>query len=235
MTASSPPSATRSSGTLRPGMVVLDVAPQVHAGVRPMLAEGVILETLDLDPAAGATYTADLVRTQRQHSVGAVRVRPLYRSARAHAAAVRRGARAAAHPGSRWRARAHDAVQLPHPRPAAGLLAVHGARAAGSARRLRDRRPRPSCETPDRPLMPVHYRTGRAPPGLTKVRRPPAPMTGAWPPRPRARRIARLRSPSRWSRSSGPSRRRRRRSWPTTSALARRPASTPTAARTPGC
>lgn len=45
-----------------PDSIVLDVAPQDHAGVRALLPAGAVLETLDVDPAAGATYTADLCR-----------------------------------------------------------------------------------------------------------------------------------------------------------------------------
>jgi SAM-dependent methyltransferase len=40
--------------------VVLDIAPQAHPGVRSLLPAGAVLETLDIDPSASATYTADL-------------------------------------------------------------------------------------------------------------------------------------------------------------------------------
>ena len=43
----------------RPGRL-LDVAPQVHEGARPYFPECVQVETLDIDPKAGATYTTDL-------------------------------------------------------------------------------------------------------------------------------------------------------------------------------
>lgn len=46
-----------------PSSVVLDVAPQDHVGVRPLLPDGAVLETLDIDPSADATYTADLCAT----------------------------------------------------------------------------------------------------------------------------------------------------------------------------
>ena len=42
------------------GSRVLDIAPQVHHGVRPFVAPGVVVETLDIDPLSGATYVADL-------------------------------------------------------------------------------------------------------------------------------------------------------------------------------
>jgi SAM-dependent methyltransferase len=46
----------------KPGLL-LDVAPQDHEGARPYFAETVTVETLDINPAAGATYCADLCRT----------------------------------------------------------------------------------------------------------------------------------------------------------------------------
>lgn len=45
----------------RPDARVLDVAPQDHAGAGPAFVRSAV-ETLDLDPASGATYIADLCR-----------------------------------------------------------------------------------------------------------------------------------------------------------------------------
>lgn len=42
-----------------PGLL-LDVAPQVHAGARPYFGPHVRIETLDIDPKASCTYTEDL-------------------------------------------------------------------------------------------------------------------------------------------------------------------------------
>ncbi len=39
---------------------LLDIAPQDHKGVKPFLTNNVIVETLDIDPNAKATYTTDL-------------------------------------------------------------------------------------------------------------------------------------------------------------------------------
>ena len=44
----------------RDGMIILDVAPERQGGIGPMLPVGAALETLDIDPASGATYAADL-------------------------------------------------------------------------------------------------------------------------------------------------------------------------------
>lgn len=46
----------------KPGLL-LDIAPQDHEGARPYFAVSVKVETLDIDPAAGATYCADLCKT----------------------------------------------------------------------------------------------------------------------------------------------------------------------------
>ncbi len=45
----------------RPGVLLLDVAPQDHEGARPHFPAATI-ETLDIDPASGCTYIADLCR-----------------------------------------------------------------------------------------------------------------------------------------------------------------------------
>ncbi|WP_206613525.1 class I SAM-dependent methyltransferase [Parahaliea mediterranea] len=39
---------------------VLDIAPQIHSGARPFFPENVEIETLDIDPASGATHIADI-------------------------------------------------------------------------------------------------------------------------------------------------------------------------------
>jgi SAM-dependent methyltransferase len=46
----------------RPGALLLDVAPQDHEGARPWFGPQVVIETLDIDPASGCTYIADLCR-----------------------------------------------------------------------------------------------------------------------------------------------------------------------------
>jgi hypothetical protein len=39
---------------------LLDIAPQVHEGASSFFADTVIVETLDMDPKAGCTYTGDI-------------------------------------------------------------------------------------------------------------------------------------------------------------------------------
>jgi SAM-dependent methyltransferase len=40
--------------------ILLDIAPQDHAGARPFFPQEIVVETLDINPQAGARYTADL-------------------------------------------------------------------------------------------------------------------------------------------------------------------------------
>lgn len=42
------------------GSLVLDVAPQNNGGIASLFPPQVVIETLDIDPTAGCTYTADL-------------------------------------------------------------------------------------------------------------------------------------------------------------------------------
>ncbi len=44
---------------VRPGKL-LDIAPQVHEGARPFFPETIVVETLDIDPNSGCTYTGDI-------------------------------------------------------------------------------------------------------------------------------------------------------------------------------
>jgi SAM-dependent methyltransferase len=46
----------------KPGLI-LDIAPQDHEGSRPYFSDVVMVETLDINPAAIATYCADLCKT----------------------------------------------------------------------------------------------------------------------------------------------------------------------------
>src|SRR5262245_42053784 len=43
----------------QPGRL-LDIAPQVHEGARPFFPASIVVETFDIDPAAGCTYTGDI-------------------------------------------------------------------------------------------------------------------------------------------------------------------------------
>ncbi len=143
---------------IRPGMVVLDVAPQVHAGVRPMLAESVILETLDLDPAAGATYTADLCT--RNDSIpserfGCVLCTEVLEHTLQPFDAVRELRRILA-PGGVLVLTTPFNFRIHGPLPDCWRFTEHGLRAVLADFEIVDLT---VVETPDRPLMPIHYRT----------------------------------------------------------------------------
>lgn len=45
-----------------PGRHLLDIAPQVHEGARPYFSEGVLIETLDIDPKSGCDHIGDICR-----------------------------------------------------------------------------------------------------------------------------------------------------------------------------
>lgn len=45
--------------------LLLDVAPQDHEGARPFFPSSIEVETLDIDPNAGCTYTADICECNR--------------------------------------------------------------------------------------------------------------------------------------------------------------------------
>lgn len=50
--------------------LLLDIAPQNHEGARPYFYHSVTIETLDINPTAGATYVADLCQTNEHIPAG---------------------------------------------------------------------------------------------------------------------------------------------------------------------
>jgi SAM-dependent methyltransferase len=42
---------------------LLDIAPQVHEGARPFFHQDIIIDTFDIDPNSGCTYTGDICKT----------------------------------------------------------------------------------------------------------------------------------------------------------------------------
>ena len=141
-----------------PGSVVLDIAPQDHAGVQALLPAGATLETLDIDPASRATYIADLCATnnhipaERFHCVFCTEV--LEHTLQPFDA-VAEVARILA-PGGRLVITTPYNFRIHGPLPDCWRFTEHGLRAL-----LRDfdEVEITAVETPDRPLMPIHYRT----------------------------------------------------------------------------
>jgi SAM-dependent methyltransferase len=138
------------------GSVVLDVAPQDHAGVRSLLPDGATLETLDIDPGAGATYTADLC--ERNEHVPGDRfdlvfctevlehtLQPFDAAKELHRLLAEGGRLILSVP---FNFRIHG------PLPDCWRFTEHGLRSV-----LRDFAAVEieAVETPDRPLMPIHY------------------------------------------------------------------------------
>jgi SAM-dependent methyltransferase len=143
---------------VRPSSVVLDVAPQVHAGVRPLLPNGVTLETLDLDPEAGATYTADLCRHNPEIPSGRFdcvfctevlehTLQPFDAVAELHRVLA---------PGGHLVVTTPFNFRIHGPLPDCWRFTEHGLRALLADFEIVELT---AIETPDRPLMPIHYRT----------------------------------------------------------------------------
>jgi SAM-dependent methyltransferase len=138
------------------GATVLDVAPQDHAGVAPLLPEGTICETLDLDPASGATYVADLCGPNERVPSGRFdcifctevlehTLQPF------HAVTELRRLLA---PGGVLVLSVPFNFRIHGPLPDCWRFTEHGLRAL-----LQDFEilTLDAVETPDRPLMPIHY------------------------------------------------------------------------------
>jgi SAM-dependent methyltransferase len=139
-----------------PGRVVLDIAPQDHAGVRQLLPEGAVLETLDIDPLAGATYTADLCATndhvpgERFDCIFCTEVLEHTVQPFDAVAELRRLLR----PGGHLILTVPFNLRIHGPLPDCWRFTEHGLRAL--LRNFTDLELE-AVETPDRPLMPIHY------------------------------------------------------------------------------
>lgn len=136
---------------------LLDVAPQVHEGARPHFGPQVLIETLDLDPSANCTFTADLCRTNEdlipagtydyivctevlEHTLQPFQAAAeLYRMLR---------------PGGCLFLTVPFNFRIHGPLPDCWRFTEHGLRALLSDFELIELE---ALETPERPLMPIHY------------------------------------------------------------------------------
>lgn len=145
-------------GYVRPGDVVLDVAPQDHAGIAPLLGPDVVVETLDIDPAAGATYTADLCRHNPEVPDGRFAVvvctEVLEHTLQPFDAVAE--LRRFLAPGGHLILTTPFNFRIHGPLPDCWRFTEHGLRALLTEFEIVALEP---VETPGRPLMPVHYRT----------------------------------------------------------------------------
>ena len=135
---------------------VLDVAPQDHAGVAPLLPAGARCETLDLDPASGATYIADLCR--RNEHVPSERFDCVFcTEVLEHTLqpfdAVSELRRLLA-PGGVLVLSVPFNFRIHGPLPDCWRFTEHGLRALLADFEIVSL---DAVETPDRPLMPIHY------------------------------------------------------------------------------
>ncbi len=144
------------SETDAPGKIVLDIAPQVHEGAAPHFTQAQ-LETLDIDPTAGATYTADLCQNNSQaipsnhfdhilctevleHTLNPfAAVAELYRMLK---------------PGGTVYISVPFNFRIHGPLPDCWRFTEHGLRALLNAFEIQELK---ALETEDRFLMPIHY------------------------------------------------------------------------------
>jgi len=139
-----------------PRSTVLDIAPQAHAGIRALLPTGAVLETLDIDPSASATYTADLCA--RNDHVPAGRFDCVFCTEVLEHTVQPFDAVAELHrvlrPGGRLILTVPFNFRIHGPLPDCWRFTEHGLRAL--LRSFTDLELE-GIETPDRPLMPIHY------------------------------------------------------------------------------
>lgn len=135
---------------------VLDVAPQDHAGARPYLSPAVQLETLDIDASANATYTADLCAGAPEIPDGTFdaivctevlehTLDPFAAAATMHRLLRPRGRLVLSCPFN---------LRIHGPLPDCWRFTEHGLRSVLRDFEIEELR---ALETPDRPLMPIHY------------------------------------------------------------------------------
>jgi SAM-dependent methyltransferase len=136
---------------------LLDVAPQVHEGARPYFRQAEV-ETLDIDPNSGATYVADLTR-DNDGAIAPQRFRfVVCTEVLEHVldpfAAVREIRRILA-PGGLVFVTTPFNFRIHGPLPDCWRFTEHGLRALFHDFEILELTEEP---TPDRPLMPIHYR-----------------------------------------------------------------------------
>ncbi len=136
--------------------LVLDVAPQDNGGARPFLPDHAAIETLDIDPAAGCTWTADLCRTNPQipdmrfDLVVCTEVLEHTLQPFAAIAELRRVMK----PGAVLLLSTPFNFRIHGPLPDCWRFTEHGLRALLADFEILGLEP---LETPDRPLMPIQY------------------------------------------------------------------------------
>jgi SAM-dependent methyltransferase len=138
-----------------PGLM-LDVAPQVHEGARPHFGPDVVIETLDIDPAADTTHHGDICTRNAGIADGSfdwvVCTEVLEHVLQPFAAAAE--IRRMLAPGGLLLASVPFDLRIHGPLPDCWRFTEHGLRALLHDYEILSLEP---LENPDRPLMPVHY------------------------------------------------------------------------------
>lgn len=136
---------------------VLDIAPQVHKGARYFFPDSATVETLDIDPESDATYIADICKTNDDvipsstfDVVVCTEVLEHTLNPFAAVAEIFRVLR----PGGLLFASTPYNFRIHGPLPDCWRFTEHGIRALLDS--FEDVQIE-ALETPDRPLMPVHY------------------------------------------------------------------------------
>jgi SAM-dependent methyltransferase len=146
------------------GGLLLDIAPQDHAGARPFFGDDVEIETLDIDPDAGATYVADITRPIDAIADGrfdfVVCTEVLEHTLQPFdaVAEIHRVLR----PGGLLFLSVPFNFRIHGPLPDCWRFTEHGLRALLADFELLELE---ALETPDRPLMPIHYTAVARKPG----------------------------------------------------------------------
>jgi SAM-dependent methyltransferase len=135
---------------------MLDIAPQDHEGARPFFGPDVAVETLDIDPGAGCTYTGDVcvrndaIEDGRFDWVVCTEVLEHVLDPFGAAGELLRVLR----PGGLLFLSVPFDLRIHGPLPDCWRFTEHGLRAVLAAFAIEDLSP---LENPARPLMPVHY------------------------------------------------------------------------------
>lgn len=142
---------TQSSSAL-----LLDIAPQDHEGARPFFSAGVVIETLDIDPDSGCTHIGDICQRNAflaDESYDFVVCTEVLEHTRQPFGAVDE-IRRVLKPGGLVFVSTPFNFRIHGPLPDCWRFTEHGLRVLLDRFEIVELN---SIETPERPLMPIHY------------------------------------------------------------------------------